>query len=54
MAVSWKWMLVALMTASLVVAIILLAGPGEVAATPTNQPTISYEELTRIVGPVAI
>lgn len=53
-ALSWRWIVLAALAATLAVVVVLMAGGGQIGAAPTSEPTVSYEELTRIIGPVAI
>lgn len=54
MAISWKWVaLVALAALTAVLFVMVTTGGAAVGTTP-SEPILSYEELTRIIGPVAI
>jgi hypothetical protein len=53
MAIPWK--LVALVAlAALTAVLLVIVTTGGAAGVTTTEPIVSYEELTRIVGPVAI
>lgn len=53
MAISWRWVVLAAFAAALAVVIVLMTGGGQIGGATTAEPTVSYEELTRIIGPVA-
>ena len=65
MAISWKRVLLAAIAATLAVVVYLIVSPGGIDGAMISRPNVSqvgdttssgpvsYEELTRIVGPVA-
>jgi hypothetical protein len=66
MAISWKRVLLAALAAILAVVVYLIVSPSRIDGATISRPNVSqvggatssgpvsYEELTRIVGPVAI
>ena len=55
MAIPWKWIAFAALAALTAVLLVMLTTGGAAGlVTPSSEPMVSYEELTRIIGPVAI
>ena len=54
MAITWKWFALAALAALTAVLLVIVTTGGAAGVVTTAEPTVTYEELTRIVGPVAI
>lgn len=54
MAIPWKWVAFAALAGLTAVLLVIMTTGGAAGGVTTSQPILSYEELTRIVGPVAI
>lgn len=55
MAIPWKWVAFAALAALTAVLLVMLTTGGAAGlVTPSSEPMVNYEELTRIIGPVAI
>lgn len=54
MAIPWKWVAFAALAALTAVLLVVMTTGGAAGGVTTAEPIVSYEELTRIIGPVAI
>jgi hypothetical protein len=54
MAIPWKWVAFVALAALTAVLLVMVTTGGTAGGVTTAEPIVSYEELTRIVGPVAI
>ena len=54
MAIPWKLVALVALAALTAVLLVIVTTGGAAGVVTTAEPTVSYEELTRIVGPVAI
>ena len=53
MAIPWKWVAFAALAALAAVLLVIVTTGGTAGGVTTAEPIMSYEELTRVVGPVA-
>jgi hypothetical protein len=54
MAIPWKWLALAALAAITAILLVIMTTGGTAGGVTTLEPIVSYEELTRIIGPVAI
>jgi hypothetical protein len=54
MAIPWKWVAFAALAALTAILLVIVTTGGTVGSATPAEPIMSYEELTRFIGPVAI